>query len=100
LIGNHWPSRGGGQYESEPYRIIAGETLSCFHQRILEENNKEEKACLSSYLSFIILEISLAIKPSFTSTRPLDYERYVKILTNCGRDNQDNIFKDLVIIVI
>ena len=43
LIGNHWPSRGGGQYESEPYRIIAGETLSYFHQRILEENNKEEK---------------------------------------------------------
>jgi len=70
LIGNHWPSRGGGQYESEPYRIIAGETLSYFHQRILEENNKEEKACLSSYLSSIILEISLAIKPSFTSTRP------------------------------
>jgi hypothetical protein len=43
LIGNHWPSRGGGQYESEPYRIIAGETLSYFHQRILEENSKEEK---------------------------------------------------------
>ena len=24
LIGNHWPSRSGGQYESEPYRIVAG----------------------------------------------------------------------------
>jgi predicted extracellular nuclease len=34
LIGNHWPSRSGGQYESEPYRIIAGETLAYFHQRI------------------------------------------------------------------
>ncbi|MGH9951664.1 MAG: endonuclease/exonuclease/phosphatase family protein [Nitrososphaeraceae archaeon] len=42
LIGNHWPSRSGGQYESEPYRMIAGETSSYFHQRILEENNKEE----------------------------------------------------------
>ena len=27
-IGNHWPSRSAGQYESEPYRIIAGETLA------------------------------------------------------------------------
>jgi hypothetical protein len=37
LVGNHWPSRSGGQYESEPYRIVAGETLSYFHKRILEE---------------------------------------------------------------
>ena len=36
LIGNHWPSRSGGQYESEPYRVIAGETLAYFHQRIQE----------------------------------------------------------------
>ena len=36
LIGNHWPARMGGQQESEPYRIIAGETLAYFHQRIRE----------------------------------------------------------------
>jgi hypothetical protein len=36
LIGNHWPSRRGSQYESEPFRIIAGETLAYFHQRIRE----------------------------------------------------------------
>lgn len=42
LIGNHWPSRSGGQYESEPYRIVAGETLSYFHKRILEENDDED----------------------------------------------------------
>ena len=36
LVGNHWPARVGGQYESEPYRIIAGETLAYFHQRIRE----------------------------------------------------------------
>ena len=42
LIGNHWPSRSSGQYESEPYRIVAGETLSYFHKRILEENKAEE----------------------------------------------------------
>ncbi|HHT9125573.1 MAG TPA: endonuclease/exonuclease/phosphatase family protein [Candidatus Brocadiia bacterium] len=36
LIGNHWPSRRGSQYETEPFRIIAGETLAYFHQRIRE----------------------------------------------------------------
>ena len=33
-IGNHWPSRSGGQWSSEPYRIIAAETLAYFHDRI------------------------------------------------------------------
>ena len=37
FIGNHWPSRSAGGYESEPYRIIAGETLAYFHERIYEE---------------------------------------------------------------
>ena len=36
-IGNHWPARIGGKLKSEPYRIIAAETLSYFHQRIKEE---------------------------------------------------------------
>lgn len=36
VIGNHWPSRLGGGLESEPYRIIAGETLAYFNQRIEE----------------------------------------------------------------
>lgn len=36
LVGNHWPSRSAGQYESEPFRIIAAETLSYFVQRIQE----------------------------------------------------------------
>lgn len=33
-IGNHWPARLGGQYMSEPYRMMAGETLAYFHERI------------------------------------------------------------------
>ncbi len=37
VIGNHWPSRSGGQLESEPYRMLAGETLAYWHERILEE---------------------------------------------------------------
>jgi predicted extracellular nuclease len=36
VFGNHWPSRSGGQAESEGYRDIAGETLAYFHERVLE----------------------------------------------------------------
>lgn len=36
VVGNHWPSRMGGELESEPYRILAGETLAYFHERIIE----------------------------------------------------------------
>ena len=41
VIGNHWPSRSGGKFESEGYRQIAGETLAYFHQRILEEHGPD-----------------------------------------------------------
>ncbi len=33
-IGNHWPSRSGGVLQSEPYRMIAAETLSYWMTRI------------------------------------------------------------------
>lgn len=46
-LGNHWPSRMGGEYESEPYRIIAGETLAYFHQRIREVQNDKNVAVLA-----------------------------------------------------
>ena len=36
VIGNHWPSRLGGQYASAPFRMMAGETLAYFHKRIRE----------------------------------------------------------------
>ena len=35
-VGNHWPSRSGGHFQSDGYRAIAGETLAYFHERILE----------------------------------------------------------------
>ena len=41
VIGNHWPSRSGGERESAGYRAIAGETLAYFHQRILEVHGTE-----------------------------------------------------------
>ena len=36
LIGNHWPARTAGLYKSEPYRILAAETLSYWIERIQE----------------------------------------------------------------
>jgi len=41
VVGNHWPSRLNGKFESEPYRILAGETLAYFHLRILQEKGKD-----------------------------------------------------------
>jgi predicted extracellular nuclease len=40
-IANHWPSRLGGQFESEPFRIIAAETLAYFHERIIDILGKD-----------------------------------------------------------
>jgi predicted extracellular nuclease len=37
LVGNHWPARSAGQYESEPYRMTAGETLAYWIERIQAE---------------------------------------------------------------
>jgi hypothetical protein len=44
LLGNHWPSRSGGAFESSGYRHIAGETLAFFHQRALEEHGADTPA--------------------------------------------------------
>jgi len=47
-IGNHWPSRLGGVLQSEPYRILAAETLSYWLERIkdLHANDPVEPAVL------------------------------------------------------
>jgi hypothetical protein len=47
VVGNHWPSRTGGQYESEPYPLVAGETLAYFHERIREVQNNDDVAVLA-----------------------------------------------------
>jgi len=41
VIGNHWPARMPGTYESDPYRIIAAETLSYWIKRITEIMGKD-----------------------------------------------------------
>jgi predicted extracellular nuclease len=40
-VGNHWPSRLDGRFESEPFRIIAAETLAYFHERIAQIHGKD-----------------------------------------------------------
>lgn len=35
ILGNHWPARSAGQYDSEPFRIAAAETLAYWHEQIL-----------------------------------------------------------------
>jgi predicted extracellular nuclease len=47
LIGNHWPSRTGGQLPTEPYRMMAGENLAYFHTRIREELKDENAAIIA-----------------------------------------------------
>lgn len=42
IIANHWPSRTGGQYESEPFRIMAAETLSYWLYQIAEKRGNEQ----------------------------------------------------------
>ncbi len=36
IIGNHWPARISGKYDTEPFRIIAGEALAYHNQRIMD----------------------------------------------------------------
>jgi Endonuclease/Exonuclease/phosphatase family len=41
VIGNHWPARSAGVYESEPYWILAAETLSYWHERIMDNKGAD-----------------------------------------------------------
>jgi predicted extracellular nuclease len=41
VIGNHWPSKTGGDLASEPYRMLAAETLSYWLERIPVKFEKE-----------------------------------------------------------
>ncbi len=36
VMGNHWPSRRGGEEASAPYRIMAAETMAYWHQRVID----------------------------------------------------------------
>ncbi|MCG8404138.1 MAG: endonuclease/exonuclease/phosphatase family protein [Phycisphaerales bacterium] len=42
-VGNHWPSRSAGRYESAPFRMLAGETLSFILSRLFNEFDVGDK---------------------------------------------------------
>ncbi len=46
LILNHWPSRSGGELESEPFRIMVAENLSYWVKRIHEDLGKDTSILL------------------------------------------------------
>ncbi|MBN2589961.1 MAG: hypothetical protein JXA96_08860 [Sedimentisphaerales bacterium] len=39
-IANHWPSRSSGQYSSEPFRMLTGETLAYIVSQMLDVDNE------------------------------------------------------------
>ena len=43
---NHWPSRSGGELESEPYRIMVAENLAYWIERIHEEQGQDASIVL------------------------------------------------------
>jgi predicted extracellular nuclease len=82
IIGNHWPARSGGQYESEPFRMMVAETLSYWLQRIEELkgeampvllmgdfNDEPFNRSLCEYAMSVNnpVKISNAVKPSASS---------------------------------
>ncbi|MCG8448150.1 MAG: hypothetical protein MI725_01045 [Pirellulales bacterium] len=42
-VGNHWPSRSAGRYESAPFRMLAGETLSFTLSKLFEQYDVGDK---------------------------------------------------------
>lgn len=42
-VANHWPSRSAGQYSSEPFRILAGETHAYIISRFLDKESGDPK---------------------------------------------------------
>jgi frataxin-like iron-binding protein CyaY len=42
-IANHWPARSSGQYKSEPFRMLTGETLAYIVASLLDENHGGDK---------------------------------------------------------
>jgi hypothetical protein len=48
-IANHWPSRSGGQYASEPFRMLTGETLAYVVSHMLYEDPKRRILAMGDF---------------------------------------------------
>jgi hypothetical protein len=69
VFGNHWPSRSAGQFESAGYRQIAGETLSFFHQRVLEVHGPDPPVLAMGDLNDEPFDVSLVTHALSTRQR-------------------------------
>lgn len=49
LLANHWPSRMGGVYESEPFRIMSAEQCSVITQNILHEDPEARMVIMGDF---------------------------------------------------
>lgn len=48
-IGNHWPSRSDGQYASEPFRMMTGETLAYVISHMLDGDHKHRVIAMGDF---------------------------------------------------
>jgi len=48
-IANHWPSRSGGQYASEPFRMLTGETLSYVISHLPEDDTHKRIIAMGDF---------------------------------------------------
>ncbi|MFQ6058665.1 MAG: endonuclease/exonuclease/phosphatase family protein [Anaerolineae bacterium] len=49
VLGNHWPARTGGQYETEPFRILTAEHCSVIVQEHLTEDEDAQMLLLGDF---------------------------------------------------
>lgn len=78
-IANHWPSRSCGQYASEPFRIMAGETHSYIVSRMIDEGQAGEKNLpVISMGDFNDEPFNRSIQEYALGTRDPDRVRYSK----------------------
>lgn len=82
VMGNHWPSRSGGQFESEGFRDIAGETLSYFHARALEVHGPETPVLVLGDFNDEPFDTSLVVHALSTRQRRKVLEAQIPRLWN------------------
>jgi hypothetical protein len=84
VLGHHWPSRSGGQYETEPFRILTAEHCSVIVQEHLEEDEDAQILLLGDFndepFDRSIREYLLAIRDR---DRVLDRRTRRPYLYNC-----------------
>ena len=100
IIGNHWPSKLGGDLESEPYRIIAAETLSYWIERISSKFEPEvaiivmgdfnDEPFNRSIVDYALAQKDSAIVKSKRSRKPYLFN----LMWSLQKDNSGTHYRD------